>query len=108
MEETIFKGYLDLKTIESKYQIRVDHLRKICRNGELKSIQVGGSKGPHLVKEEDIENYVSGKRRERKESILDSIDHIHSFMAQIKGDKKTERIMFDQLEAIGSYIDKHA
>ena len=50
--------YLDFKTIEQKYGIRVDTLRRATRTGRLITTQVGGEFGTHLCLEGDLKKYL--------------------------------------------------
>ena len=64
---TPLSEYLDFSQIEKKYGIRVDALRRAARLGRLKTTQVGGQFGCHLVLAEDVEAYLcefpDGKRQ---------------------------------------------
>ena len=55
---TPLSEYLDFSQIEKKYGIRVDALRRAARLGRLKTTQVGGQFGCHLVLAEDVEAYL--------------------------------------------------
>ena len=56
--DTPLSEYLDFSQIEKKYGIRVDALRPAARLGRLKTTQVGGQFGCHLVLAEDVEAYL--------------------------------------------------
>ena len=50
--------FMDLQTVEDKFGVRVDYLRKAARKGLLKTIRVGGPQGPHLCLEKDVKNFL--------------------------------------------------
>ena len=65
--------YLDFKTIEQKHGVRVDTLRRAVRIGRLKTIQVGGEFGAHLVLKEDLKRYLKEfplGRKKRKPRLM--------------------------------------
>tara|TARA_R100001129_G_scaffold81985_1_gene55840 strand:- start:292 stop:510 length:219 start_codon:yes stop_codon:yes gene_type:complete len=50
--------YMDLKTVEEKFGVRADYLRKAARLGRLKTIRVGGRQGPHLCLADDVKKFL--------------------------------------------------
>ena len=50
--------FMDLKEVEDRFGVRADYLRKGARLGRLKTIRIGGSRGPHLCLEKDVKSFL--------------------------------------------------
>ena len=53
--------YLDLFEVEKLTNIRVDKLRKMARNGEMKAIRIGGNRGPWLLHTSELKKLIDIK-----------------------------------------------
>ena len=65
--------FVDFKAIEQEHGVRVDVLRRAARTGRLKTIQVGGEFGAHLVLKEDLKQYLKEfplGRKKRKPRLM--------------------------------------
>ena len=71
--DTPLSEYLDFSQIEKKYGLRVHALRRAARLGRLKTTQVSGQFGCHLVLAKDVEAYLcefpDGKRQKLRTNL---------------------------------------
>ena len=64
------ESYYTLSELALRADVSIDHLRKLCRTGKLKSTRVGGIRGPHMVEKKLGDEFITNaldKKSQTKE-----------------------------------------